>query len=590
MFSVDAPRGADEQPVLPAEVWAATPLAAQGLIVALLDVARQVTVLAAANARLEARVRDLEVRLGQNSSNSSRPPSSDPPQAPRRPAAPPTGRARGGQPGHVAHQRAVVPPERIDQIVNHRPATCRHCMAPLSGATVSESDGEAFVAHHVTEVPPVRALVTEHRLHQVRCPACGQATRALLPPDVSAGAFGPRLQATVAVLSGQYRLSRRQVADVCGTVLDAPLAASSVAGLCQATAVALATPVAALQATLPAAPVANADETRWPHAGQTQWLWVVVTGLATVFTIAASRGSQVIKDLLGEDYGGVLGSDRYAGYAWLDVTWRQVCWAHLKRDFQALVDRGGAAQAIGKAALVQVHELFTAWHQFRQGTLDRAGLQQALQPVQDAFAPLLDDGMQGADAKAAGLCAALDRLWPALWTFADEDGVEPTNNAAERALRPAVLWRKGSFGSQSDGGARFVERLLTVTATCRQQGHSVLDYLTAVCTAAGSGQPIPTLPFKGRFFGFSRGNGVWSACGSPRGRGSGDATGSGRRARRGPPPGAASPRDDPGGSSGAPSPLLPPSSVTKKPTLERGGPAGAGAVGAVKRRWMARKL
>ncbi len=432
MFSVDVPLGVDGQPVVSQTVWERFPPEAQAVIVVL---AQQVV-------RLAGEVRELTARLGQNSSNSSRPPSSDSPQAPRRPVAPPSGRARGGQPGHVAPQRAVVPPERVDQIVDHRPATCGHCAAPLPLAAL----GDDFVAHQVTELPPVRALVTEHRLHRVRCPDCGYATRAIAPPEVPTGAFGPRLQATVAVLSGQ-----------------------------------------------PQAAVANADETRWPQAGQTQWWWVVVTGLVTVFTIAASRSSRVIKDLLGADYTGVLGSDRYAGYAWLAVAWRQICWAHLKRDFQALVERGGAAQAVGRAALVLVRDLFTAWHQFRDGTLDRPGLQRAMQPVQDAFAALLDEGARGPDAKAAGLCHALDRLWPALWTFVDEDGVEPTNNAAERALRPAVLWRTGSFGTQSDGGARFVERLLTVTATCRQQGRSVLDYLTTVCTAAHHGQPIPSL-------------------------------------------------------------------------------------------------
>ena len=479
MFTMSVPPGPDGAPLLTAEVWEATPAAAQAVIVALAPLATMVPQLAQQVEGLQVRVRELEARLGQNSSNSSRPPSSDPPQAPRRSSAP-TGRARGGQPGHVAHQRTVVPPERVDPVIDHRPTTCTRCAAPLPPVGLDATTD--FVVHQVTELPLVRAVVTEHRLHRVTCPGCGHATRATLPADVPVGAFGPRLQATVAVLSGQYRLSRRQVADVCGTVLDAPLAASSVDGLCQATASALAAPVAAVQATLSAAPVANADETRWPQAGKTQWLWVVVTGLATVFTIAASRGRRVIKDLLGEDYTGTLGSDRYAGYAWLDVAWRQVCWSHLKRDFVGLVDRGGSAQTVGRAAVPLVHDLFRAWHQFRNGTLDRAGLQATTQPVQVAFARVLDEGAQCPDQRAAGLCRALDRLWPALWTFADEDGVEPTNNAAERAIRPAVLWRTGSFGTQSDGGARFVERLLTVTATCRQQGRSVLDYLTAVCT------------------------------------------------------------------------------------------------------------
>src|SRR5438093_4350007 len=188
MCTVDAPAGTDGLPLVPDEVWATFPPAARAVIVAL---AQQVVT-------LTAEVRDLKARLGQNSSNSSRPPSSDPPQAPR-PRAAPSGRARGGQPGHVAHQRALVPPERVDQVVDHRPATCAHCAAPLAAAAL----GDDFVAHQVTELPPVRALVTEHRLHRVRCATCGQATRATLPPDVPAGAFGPRLQATVAVLSGR---------------------------------------------------------------------------------------------------------------------------------------------------------------------------------------------------------------------------------------------------------------------------------------------------------------------------------------------------------------------------------------------------
>jgi len=491
---MDVPCGLDGQPLLTPDVWQGTPAAAQAVIVLLAPLATVVPQLMHQVEGLHARVRELEARLGQNSSNSSRPPSSDPPQAPRRLASAPTGRARGGQPGHVAHQRPLVPPERVNQIVEHRPAHCAQCATPLSVTPLGALELEAdFVPHQVTELPVVRALVTEHRLHRVTCPACGHATRAALPADIPTGAFGPRLQATVAVLSGQYRLSRRQVADLCGTVLDAPLAASSVDGLCQTTATALATPVAAVQATLLQAAVANADETRWPQAGQTQWLWVVVTGLVTVFTIAASRGSRVIKELLGEDYTGTLGSDRYAGYAWLDVAFRQVCWAHLKRDFVGLVDRGGAAQEVGTAALALVRDLFTVWHHFREGTLDRPGLQLAMEPVQAAFATVLDNGVRCPDAKAAGLCRSLDRLWPALWTFVDEDRVEPTNNVAERAIRPAVLWRKGSYGTQSDGGTRFVERLLTVTATCRQQGRSVLDYLTAVCTATQLGQPAPSL-------------------------------------------------------------------------------------------------
>ena len=295
--------------------------------------------LRAENAALRERLRDLEVRLGQHSGNSSRPPSADPPQAPRRPARAPTGRRRGAQPGHEAHQRPLVPPEQVDQSIEHWPATCPTCAAVLP-RDPSVVVGEAQ-RHQVTELPPVRATITEHRLYRVRCPHCRQETRATLPTDVPAGACGPRLQATVGTLSGRYRLSRREVAEMCRDVLGAPLAVGSVDKLCQATSAALAAPMEELHSTLPQAPVVHADETSWKQAGQRRVLWVVVTPLATVFTIAPSRCSQVLKDLIGEAFGGYLVSDRWSAYTWVKATQRQVCWSHLARNFQGLVDRGG---------------------------------------------------------------------------------------------------------------------------------------------------------------------------------------------------------------------------------------------------------
>jgi transposase len=293
----------------------------------LLDVVcAELVALRAENAQLRARVQDLEARLGQNSTNSSRPPSSDPPETPPRPPAPPSGRRRGGQPGHAPHQRVVVPPGQVDQVVAHWPTHCRGCQAPLPLIAVGEP-----VRHQVTEMPPVRAVVTEHQLHHVQCAACGTTTCAGLPPDVPAGAFGPRLQATVAVLSGRYRLSRREVVDVCTDVLGAPLAVGSVDRLCQTTAAALAAPVTELEQVVQQARHAHADETGWREAGQRRWLWVVVTALATVFTLAPSRGRGVIQGLLGEAFAGYLSSDRWAAYTWLDPTRRQVCWAHTIR-------------------------------------------------------------------------------------------------------------------------------------------------------------------------------------------------------------------------------------------------------------------
>jgi transposase len=441
--------------------------------------------------RLRARVQELEARLGQNSTNSSRPPSADPPDAPARPPQPPTGRPRGAQPGHPAHQRTLVPVEQVEQVIDHWPTTCQHCATALAVAPVHPLD--APLRHQVTELPPVRATITEHRLHAVCCPACGETTRAVLPATVPGGAFGPRLQATVAVLSGRYRLSRRAVAEVCTDVLGAPLCVGSVDGLCQATAQALAAPVAELQAAAQEAAAVHADETSWREAGQRRWLWVVVAPLLTVFAVASSRGSGVIKGLLGESFGGYLITDRWSAYTWLPPERRQVCWAHLKRDLQALVDAGGAARDIGEAGLDVLARLFDAWYSGRDEPAPRPRLAAQVAPLQAEFRALLERGQRSGHYKAIGLSDSLLKLWPALWTFLSIAGVEPTNNRAEQAIRPAVLWRKNSFGTQSAAGNTFVARLLSVAATCQQQHRSLLAYLTEVCTAAQHGQPSPSL-------------------------------------------------------------------------------------------------
>ena len=440
---------------------------------------------------LRARVQELEARLKQDSSNSSRPPSSDPPSTPARPPRPLKGRRRGAQPGHEAHQRALAPPERVDAVVEHWPEHCGHCQAPLAAEphlVVAEP-----VRHQVTEVPPVRAEVIEHRLQRVRCPACGGETRAGLPAGVPRGAFGPRLQAAVALLSGRYRLSRREVAAVAEDLLGAPLAVGSVDGLCRATAQALAGPVTELEAAVRQAGAVHADETGWAEAGQRRWLWVVLSAAVTVFVIAGSRGSGVIKGVLGEDFGGRLVSDRWSAYTWLAPEQRQVCWAHLRRDFAALLDWGPQAAEVGRQALALCDRLFDAWHEGRDDPAGWQRLIEQVRPIRQEYLALLEAGRDHPTPKVAGLSRALLKLWPALWTFVAVPGVEPTNNAAERALRPAVLWRRGSFGTRSEAGSLFVARLLSVAATCRQQDRPLLAYLTAVCTASQQGQPIPSL-------------------------------------------------------------------------------------------------
>jgi transposase len=296
-----------------------------------------------------------------------------------------------------------------------------------------------------------------------------------------------------ALLTGRYRLSKREAAQCLADLFGVDLCVGSVSALEQAMSAALAPVVNEAQTAVQQAAVANLDETGWRQGRKRAWVWTVVTATLTIFHIDPSRGGKVAQALLGAAWAGIVGSDRGTMYSWLPAARRQVCWAHLKRDFQKLVDWGAGARPIGQRLLAIEATVFTEWHRFRCGAIDRPALVYLLTPLQAEMAQVLEEAIAGADAKAAGVCWELQKLWPALWTFAAVPGVEPTNNAAERALRPAVLWRKGSFGTHSDGGSRFVERMLTVTATCRQQGRPVLDLLTAAITAARCGATPPSL-------------------------------------------------------------------------------------------------
>jgi transposase len=304
---------------------------------------------------------------------------------------------------------------------------------------------------------------------------------------------GSRLAAALVVLSGRYRLSKREAAQCLADLFGVELAVGTVSAVEQTVSAALAPVVAAARTAVQAASVVNMDETGWRQGRRRAWLWTVVTAMVTVFHIDPSRSGQVVRTLLGEDWSGIVGSDRFSAYRWLGTDRRQLCWAHLKRDFQKLVDWGAGPRPIGERLLAIHAQVFELWHRFRAGELDRAELTVALSRAAAEMAAVLEGGATAGHPVAQSLCRDLLALWPALWTFALVEDVAPTNNAAEQALRPAVLWRKGSFGTHSDGGSRFVERMLTVTASCRQQRRPLLDFLVTAVTAHRTGAPPPSL-------------------------------------------------------------------------------------------------
>jgi len=468
-------------PPIPESLWNTVPPDAQAALVTVFESLR------CRIAELEQRVADLEARLQLNSTNSSKPPSSDPIGLKRKPPAPPTGRKSGGQPGHAQARRPLVPPEKLRSSTDCRPSACRRCAHPLLG-----DDPEPLI-HQVADLPRIEPIVDQFLLHRLTCSQCGTTTCGVLPEGVPTGSFSPYTQAVLATLAGAYRLSKRQIQQLTADLFGLTISTGMISKLEKQSAAALAEPYRELAESVLEAEAVNIDETGWRECRRKAWLWVTVTALATVFTIARHRSAAVARRLLGDKEDQVVSSDRFKSYDWLWAYWRQVCWSHLRRDFQAMIDRGGPGEAIGRRLLGLSDRLFAAWHQARDGTLEACSFQKRILRLRPRLCRALEDGTRCSCATTARTCAEILRVEEGLWNFVWFPGVEPTNNAAERALRHAVIWRRISGGTASESGSRFVERMLTVVATCRQQGRNVLEYLTSCFEADRRGQLIPSL-------------------------------------------------------------------------------------------------
>lgn len=466
-----------QPPGISASDWKGTPEAVRHLVHGLLH----------SVAQLQQRVAQLEEINHRDSGNSSQPPSSDSPYKRPPPKGKPSGRKRGGQPGHEGQGRKLKPLREVNRVVVSKPIACCACGALLLG------EDPTPCRHQVSELPPIEPEVVEYQLHSLNCLACGAKNWGEWPPEMPSSRFGSRTQATIGYLSGRMGISRRDSQEILDTLFHLDISLGSIPAQERRVSQALAQPVTEVGEFVRQQPTANVDETSWYEMNDNCWLWVATTPLVTFFHILNSRSQASSQQLLGKDFAGVVGSDRYSAYNWLDPQKRQLCWSHLKRDFQAFVDRQGESAVIGKLLLTQVKTFFGFWHQLRDGTLSRPDFQQAMQPIRQEVHHLLQIGTLLKAAKTRHTCGNILKVETALWTFVGREGIEPTNNAAERALRRSVIWRRRSFGSQSEAGSRFVERIQTAVLTLRQQQRDVLDFLTQVCQATISGTDPPSL-------------------------------------------------------------------------------------------------
>lgn len=462
--------------------------------------------LRAENAQLKERVAHLEEQLRLNSSNSSKPPSSDPPWRKRQPPGDGTKRRRGGQQGHPGHTAELVATDQVDTVVE---VTATGLCPCCGGALVLDYD--RVDRRQVQEIPLPPPVITEFRLVPGYCGQCQQRTWPAWPAE-ALYAMGPRLAAVAAYLAVAAHLSKVQVGRVLCQLLSVRVSPGGLSANERRVSHAVAPAVQEAHDHVQQQPIAHADETSWRQgnadganaAKKLGWLWVAVTAWVTVFQVALSRGKDAAKALLGATFKGRLVADRYSAYNFLDWYRRQLCWAHLIREFERMVERGGASARIGQGLLEQQKALFSLWYRVRDGTptpLKFSSFGTYVVPIRQAVRVLLAEAAAwpvkkkdpSADAKTARTCRKLLKIEHAMWTFTHVPSMEPTNNTAERAIRPAVLYRRCSLGTQSKRGSQFVARMLTVITTCRQQQRDVLDFLTAAILAHRRGLPVPSL-------------------------------------------------------------------------------------------------
>jgi transposase len=439
--------------------------------------------------QLEARVEKLERELAKNSRNSSAPPSSDPP-GPARRSQGPSGRAQGAQPGHEGRGRELLPVAAVDEVVRHWPERCEcgHVFCEVDLVAVREP-----ARHQVEELPRLATRVTEHQCMRARCPGCGAERTGELPAELAQSAFGPRLQAAVATLAVRNRVSRRDSVELCEQLFGARICTGSVEAILARVGDALERPYEQLARRVRRSAHLNVDETGWRLKGKQRTLWGAFSDKLAVYRIAPDRHERHARVLLAGHQGTVT-SDRWWAYGHLPVGRRQICWAHLRRDFQAHAEGLAAEREFGEAGLGICAELFWAWEIY-QHTGERRELQRRVRALRRQLKPILRtySGKAPRYRYTRGMARNLLKVWPALWTFADHKSVQPTNNHAERALRGSVIYRKLSLGTQSDDGERRIERLLSIHTTCRLQHRPLHDYLVNAITAHSRADPVPLL-------------------------------------------------------------------------------------------------
>jgi transposase len=428
----------------------------------------------------------------QDSTTSSKPPSSDGPTV-QRPKKKPSHRNPGGQKGHKGKKRQLLPVEEMDHVYPLYPDRCERCARALKAGQAPEPS--APLRHQVFELPEIKPIKTEYQCHELLC-SCGHKTRAPLPQQVAHSNFGPRVHAAIGYLTSVHRITRRGICEILLTLFGIDISLGAACDGVDRISQACEPPTEQIRQHIAKSQALNADETGWKSKASLKYLWVFVSSLAVFFYIAPSRGSKILKAVLGESFSGIITSDDHSAYhKYHKKGIRQLCWAHIIRKLKGLKEVRGSPDAyvFAKKMLKEIGNVFAYWHAFKQGYFAHEELWRATALIRGRIKKLCLHYQNSADNSVRTRARRLLKTWEHLFTFLRYEGVEPTNNRAEQALRPPVQWRKICFGSQSPDGERFTERILTITRTCQMQNRNAFHYLSELMTAYFAGQTLPSL-------------------------------------------------------------------------------------------------
>lgn len=419
---------------------------------------------------LQAEIRDLKEKLNTNSSNSSKPPSQDPYRASIQKKK--TGKKQGAQPGHRGHPRRLYPLEQVQSVHDVRPLECSNCKSHGFDDQIVSSE-----IRQVVELPEIPPEVIQYNIHTCRCSSCGKHIRANIPPEAQYG-FGPRLMGLVTSLGGEFRLSKRQVTALLGKI-GIRICSGSVCKIHERASEILCQPYNEIREYTLRKKHLNADETSWKTLNQKKWVWIGHGDDSVFFSIKPSRSSQAFREVFGEFKGG-LTTDRFGAYNSHQGV-QQLCWSHADRDFEKIASRDSIDKFIGANLLECKKVVFDLWHQFKTGQIDRSILIQRIETGPKEQLKLffkVGAAHENCQSNTRATCIDFYNRFESLWIFVYKEGVEPTNNLAERGLRGIVIKRKLCYGSQSEHGERFVERVMTVAMTLQMQAVNSFHYFT----------------------------------------------------------------------------------------------------------------